>query len=114
VRPSDHISRREEEAAQWFAVVRRGMMTLDEREALEAWRGVPENHVMMERFERSWSALEAIEHQILRPGPAHNVRSVRRARSALVAVLCVVSMGIGVLSLDGHSGFWTTLDWTDR
>jgi hypothetical protein len=36
----------------------------------------------------------------------------RIARSALLAVMCAVSIGIGVISYSGNHEFWTTLDWS--
>jgi hypothetical protein len=32
----------------------------------------------------------------------------------LLAAMCAVSLGIGVLSYSDDTGFWTTLNWTDR
>lgn len=104
-----------EEAARWFAARRRGVMTVEERDRYKAWSADPGNAAAIMRLNRTWSALGVAEDRLddaLResvPQP----RS-RYARSALLAAMCVVSLGIGVLSYSDDTGFWTTLNWTDR
>ena len=103
------------EAARWFAVRRRGVMTVEERSLYEAWVSDANNVSAMARLEQAWQTLGAAEHNI--PGKRRASASVphsRLARSALLAAMCVVSLGIGVLSYADDSGFWTTLNWTDR
>jgi len=104
----------EEEAAGWFAKRRRGMMTLEEHAAYEAWRRHPANAAAMAEFERVWSVLDgAGGYSNPMPEPAMHHRALFR-RSALLAVMCLVSLGLGVVSYSGDSGFWTELDWVER
>jgi len=105
----------EEEAARWFARRRRGMMTLEERAAYETWRRDSANVAAMAEFERVWARLQ-VARPHLEPVSA-TVSSTHRGkfrRSALLAVMCLVSLGLGVVSYSGDSGFWTELDWVQR
>ncbi len=106
---------RTKEAARWFAARRRGVMTVEERARYQAWVGDPGNASAMALLDRTWSVLGAAEDRLLHVmrEPAPQPRS-RLARSALLAAMCVVSLGIGVLSYSDETGFWTTLNWTDR
>jgi ferric-dicitrate binding protein FerR (iron transport regulator) len=110
-RKSDRL----EEAGRWFAVRRRGVMTVEERDRYESWVRDAANASAMARLQRAWSTLGVAEHRLLEAAqqPAPPARS-RLARSALLAAMCVVSLGIGVLSYSDETGFWTTLNWTDR
>src|SRR5258708_4340004 len=105
-----------EEAAFWLAVLRRGVMTLDERSAYQAWRQHGRNAVAMAEMERLWRSLDIAQNNYAERQT--EIMPIRRrgnaARSTLVAAMCVVSLGIGVLSYSSESGFWTNLDWTDR
>lgn len=104
-----------QEAARWFAVRRRGIMTVEERALFETWVRDAANVSAMARLERTWQTLGAAEHRMngARRKPVSVPRS-RLARPALLAAMCVVSLGIGVLSYSDDTGFWTTLNWTDR
>jgi len=69
----------------------------------------------MARLEQTWATVGAAED--LMPGIGKVSSSQPRshlARSALLAAMCAVSLGIGVLSYADDTGFWTTLNWTDR
>ena len=103
------------EAARWFAARRRGVMTVDERSLYEVWVSDANNLSAMARMEQIWATVGAAEHRVRGAGqaPSQPPRS-RLARSALLAAMCVVSLGIGVLSYADDTGFWTTLNWTDR
>ncbi len=103
----------EEEAARWFARRRRGMMTLEEHASYEAWRRQPANAAAMAEFERIWSLLETAPGYS-RPPPKTASPYAAMRRSALVAVMCLFSLGLGVVSYSGDSGFWTKLDWVER
>jgi ferric-dicitrate binding protein FerR (iron transport regulator) len=91
-------------------------MTLDERSAYQAWHRHGENAAAMTEMERVWRSLDIAQHNCAKRQT--EIIPVRRrgnaARSTLVAAMCVVSLGIGVLSYSSDSGFWTNLDWTDR
>ena len=110
----DHLDRLDE-AARWFAARQRGLMTVDKRAAYQAWANDPVNSSTMAILERTWARLETVKHrfhgtiQDTAPAPWSHL-----ARPALVAAMCAVSLGIGVLSYSDDTGFWTTLNWTDR
>jgi len=110
------VSGKLEEAARWFAARHRGVMTLEERARYQAWAGDAANSLAMARLERVWSELELAQESlpdaIRQSVPAPPLS--RLARSALLAAMCAVSLGIGVLSYSDNTGFWTTLNWTDR
>ena len=111
-----HMDQGIEAAARWFAARRRGVMTVEERARYQAWVSDPGNASAMARLDRAWSVAGAVEDRLLeraKGGSALQPRS-RLARSALLAAMCVVSLGIGVLSYSDDTGFWTTLNWTDR
>ncbi|HEX3486958.1 MAG TPA: DUF4880 domain-containing protein [Micropepsaceae bacterium] len=104
-----------EEAAAWFAKRRRGVMTLEERAALDAWQREPANATAMAELEQVWAALQiAKDHVGGKAEPANQVRAPKIAASALLAFVCAVSIGIGVISYSGNHEFWTSLDWVDR
>lgn len=110
-----HETPREEQAARWFAALRRGVMSLEERDAYENWRRQSGNARAISDLERIWGALGMAQDHFAGANAAP-VRAAARgkvARSALLAV-CAVSLGIGILSYSGPDRFWTTLDWTDR
>jgi ferric-dicitrate binding protein FerR (iron transport regulator) len=87
-------------------------MTLEERASYEAWRREPDNATAMAELEHIWSSLE-IARDHFAPGKSL-ARRPALARSALVAAVCVISLGIGIISYSGDSSFWTKLDWVER
>ena len=104
-----------QEAARWFASRRRGVMTVEERARYEIWARDAVNAAAMARLEHTWLTLELAQDHV--SGAAREPRPQPRsrlARPALLAAMCVVSLGIGVLSYADDTGFWTTLNWTDR
>jgi transmembrane sensor len=107
---------REEEATRWFAALRRGVMSVEEREAFEEWRRDRQNRVIFAEIERDWQELALLHDcfgSAIKDGRAKKATQPFR-RSALVAAMCAVSLAIGVLSYTGNDSFWTTLDWTAR
>jgi ferric-dicitrate binding protein FerR (iron transport regulator) len=108
-------SKNEENAAEWFARQRRGVMTLEECEELQTWRREPANAAAMAELERLWGLLQIAQDRFgpesLAPPP---VLAAKFARSALLALLCVLSLGLGVISYTGNNDFWTKLDWVER
>jgi ferric-dicitrate binding protein FerR (iron transport regulator) len=102
------------EAAEWFARRHRGVMTLQERTDYDAWQRDPTNCAAMSEMERIWklAGTLCLEGGVSSPAPAAHLP--RFARSALVAILCVASLGAGIISLGSHSEFWTRLDWVER
>ena len=95
------------EAAKWFAVRRRGLMSAEEREAFAAWRGASANAAALDAMERIWRDLEP-------NAEASTVSPQGLPRSARVAaMLSAASLMAGlVYRLDGS--WWTTLDWWSR
>jgi transmembrane sensor len=104
-----------DEAASWFAKQRRGVMSLEERDAFTAWRLEPANAAAYAELEQVWELLHAAQPRF-EPAAVSEMppRRQRIARSALIAVVCAASIGLGVISFSGHPEFWTTLDWVDR
>jgi ferric-dicitrate binding protein FerR (iron transport regulator) len=90
-------------------------MTLEERAAFEAWRRAPENAAAIAEFERVWESLQVAQRRFgPETAPVHSQRRSRIARPALLAAVCAASLGLGVLSYNGHHDFWTNLDWVER
>jgi ferric-dicitrate binding protein FerR (iron transport regulator) len=110
---SDMPSDRLEHAARWFAARRRGVMALEERTSYENWVSDPQNRSAMACMERAWSSLDAAKNRVNQMVPERKARS-RLARPALLAAMCALSLGMGILSYSDDTGFWTTLNWTDR
>ena len=107
---------REQQAARWFAISRRGVMSLEERAAYAAWQNDPRNLRAIAEFQHIWEELEFVGELICSDGDAVSRVATRTkfARPALLAATCAVSLVIGVLSYSGDSAFWTALDWTAR
>ena len=102
----------DEEAVLWFARLRRGVMTLEERAGFDVWRQEPGNAAAMAELEQVWQSLGVAQDHF---GPETSpARRTVFARSALVAAACVICLGIGIISYSGDSSFWTKLDWVER
>jgi transmembrane sensor len=95
---------RDEEAARWFAVLRRGLMTLEERSAYEQWRRRRENRDALAAMGELWQSLEGA---VLPSRP-------RIALKLAFAAICVLTLGTGIMSSAEDASFWTGLDWTNR
>lgn len=104
---------RDEEAANWFATRRRGVMSLEERRTYDAWVGQKANASALGEMEQTWDWLSVAQGQF---ADGKTMPTLRRARAnpALVAAMCALCLGIGILSYSGDNQFWTTLDWTAR
>lgn len=81
----------QQEAARWFAVQRRGPMSLDERQAFDAWRAHPLHQAALNRMHEVWGELSAVG----KLGAAPRRRDVRARRTAVAAVL-VLGLAIGL------------------
>jgi ferric-dicitrate binding protein FerR (iron transport regulator) len=99
-----------EEAARWFTILHRGVMTLEERAAYQQWLADEAHPPAMVEMQRAWEVL----------GPSHGsipIESARvggdPARRIMVAAMCVISLGLMALSYV-HTPFWTSLDWVTR
>jgi ferric-dicitrate binding protein FerR (iron transport regulator) len=99
-----------EEAARWFTILHRGVMTLEERAVYERWLAEEPHRRALVEMQQVWDMLE-------RPGQSlpstHAHDPVQPARRVMIACMCVVSLGILALSY-AHTSFWTSLDWVTR
>jgi len=107
------MTTRNEEAARWFAALRRGVMSLEERAAYNGWIAEPKHAAKLRELESTWALLEMAGPR-LTGSAAPRPRRPRPARAMMLAVACVASLGIGVMSYGGDTQFWTTLDWSNR
>lgn len=106
--------RRFQEAAAWFARRRRAVMTIDEKTAYEIWRASRENAAALDEVERAWALAELAVGDFVHPGETFPATRRPLARTAVLALMCVVSLGVGIVSYAGHNPFWTSLDWVQR
>lgn len=95
---------RDEEAARWFAALRRGVMTLEECVAYEQWQRLRENREALAAMGELW---ESLEGTVLPSRP-------RTALKLAFAAICVLTLGTGIMSSASSASFWTGLDWTNR
>jgi ferric-dicitrate binding protein FerR (iron transport regulator) len=71
-------------------------MTLEERDAFEAWKGNGANHAALAELEQLWTAVgmvricEAVRATVAGASPAVG-------RRALVAAMCAASLGLGMI-----------------
>jgi transmembrane sensor len=106
--------RSREEAAQWFARSRRGVMTLEERSDYETWSQDARNSAAIAEMKHIWELMGRVGTSLNSGVAEPETRTAKFARSAVLAVLCVITLGVGMLSYTGHSDFWTRLDWVER
>jgi ferric-dicitrate binding protein FerR (iron transport regulator) len=98
-----------EDAARWFAIIHRGMMTLEERALYERWLNEEPHRRALTEMQQAWDMLEVSR----RPQAAAAAHAHQPARRIMLACMCVVSLGILALSYV-HTSFWTSLDWVTR
>lgn len=79
----------QQEAARWFAVQRRGPMSLDERQAFDAWRADPLHQTALNRMHEVWGEVAAIGGVI----PRARQRATQRHRRAAIAAILVLGLG---------------------
>lgn len=86
--------RAREEAGQWFAIVKRGAMTLEERHAFDLWRTEAGNQRALDSLHELWGELAVLKsvHVPLR-------RPQARRRAFLAAAVAVLMVGGGALIL---------------
>jgi ferric-dicitrate binding protein FerR (iron transport regulator) len=97
-----------EEAARWFTILHRGVMTLEERAVYERWLTEEPHRRALAEMQQVWDLLEAPRHSL-----ACARDPAQPARKVMVACMCVVSLCILALSY-AHTSFWTSLDWVTR
>jgi len=78
-----------EEAARWFAAQRRGPMSLEERQAFDAWRADPLHQAALNRMHEVWGELAAAGRVI----PQARRRTLLRRRTAFAAVMAFGLLG---------------------
>jgi ferric-dicitrate binding protein FerR (iron transport regulator) len=100
-----------EEAARWFTVLRRGVMTLEQRASYERWLADETHRAALAEMQRVWDMFESHTRSI--PPAARARESGRPTRRVMVAGMCIISLGILALSYV-HTTFWTSLDWVTR
>lgn len=99
-----------EEAARWFTILHRGVMTLEERAVYERWLAEEPHRRAMIEMQQVWATFAAPRRSL----PAARTRDPGQpARRVMIACMCVVSVGILALSY-AHTPFWTSLDWVTR
>jgi ferric-dicitrate binding protein FerR (iron transport regulator) len=103
-----------EEAARWFAILHRGVMTLEERFAYERWVADETHRLAMADMHRVWALVEAGRGPIRlvaarARGPVHSPS----ARRIMIGAMCAISVGLVALSCV-QVPFWTALDWVTR
>jgi transmembrane sensor len=106
-----------DEAARWFAALRRGMMTLDERAAFRLWRSDPANEALFAELGTIWESLGAVRPADFASfgragGPRRRGAVVRSAVAG--AVFAAMLAGAGSLPHLGSAPSWTELDWWSR
>jgi transmembrane sensor len=76
-----------EEAAGWFAALRRGAMSVEERQSFDAWRADPRKQAALDSLHELWGEVSAIrEFGVTAPHPHHDLRRLA-AGVAAAAVL---------------------------
>lgn len=103
----------EEEAARWFAVLDRGVMTLAEREAYESWRSVPANAASLARFQALWERIGTARPDIAARSEAPVPAAPRMGLPRVAAVFIAASVTLPAFLLTNGT-WWTTLDWWSR
>jgi transmembrane sensor len=91
LRPDNMIdATTQEEAAHWFAALRRGPMSLGERAQFDAWRAHPANQRALDAMHELWGEVSAIKTL----GAPHLRRSrLRPAAAAAAAAVFVLAAG---------------------
>ena len=102
------------DAASWFAVLRRGLMTQEERAAFAAWRSEPHNARALASLQQLWDELDLARSPkgSAKNGPAVRVASLWRSARLAAALTAATIMVSVIFRLDGP--WWTTLDWWSR
>lgn len=72
---------RREAAAAWFAVQRRAVMSIEEREAFDGWRVDPQNLAALNAMHELWGEMAALKAV----RPVLHTRSLQRRRIAVGA-----------------------------
>ena len=98
-----------EEAARWFAVLRRNVMTVDERESFEHWLAEPANRAALAQMERSWSLAGRLASGM--PDGARRQAAAASSRRTVLKVAggLAASLALGLGAKQG--GLLSRWDW---
>lgn len=88
----------QQEAAQWFAVQRRGPMALEERMAFDAWRADPVHQAALNHVHEVWGELASVGDVV----PPVRHQTPKRHHRAIVAAALV----IGLTGVVAASAVW--------
>lgn len=91
---SDEI---QQEAARWFAAQRRGPMSLDERQAFDAWRSHPLHQAALNRMHEVWGELSSVGEMVPAPRRRMSGQVRRTALAAVVVMGLALSVSAGAL-----------------
>lgn len=89
--------RAREEAGQWFAIMRRGATTLEERKAFDRWRADATNQRALDAMHELWGELAVLKTEDIRP--AIRPASSRRAFMVAASVAAVAVVGTGAVMI---------------
>jgi len=96
-----------EEAARWFAVLRRNMMTVDERQALDRWLADDVNRAALAQVERGWELAGRLAPRdagrLTEPPPRISRRVLLRAAGGAAAS---AAAGLAVAGWSGALSGW--------
>lgn len=92
--------RAREEAGQWFAVMRRGATTLEERKAFDRWRADAGNQRALDAMHELWGELAVLKTREVAPAirSAPSRRAVMSVAAAATAAVLIGGAGSLVLS----------------
>ncbi|MFY8163741.1 MAG: FecR/PupR family sigma factor regulator [Brevundimonas sp.] len=83
--------RAREEAAQWFAIMRRGATTLEERKAFDRWRADATNQRALDAMHELWGELAVLKTRTVQPA----VRPVPSRRAFMIAASAAAMVAVG-------------------
>jgi len=112
----------DKESARWFAALRRGVMSQDERDAYRAWICEPENAAAIADLQSLWDMLgsdSAVSASLAGKTDMATTEKVDQQSAPLrltrlAVTLSAASLAIAMLSSQLNSSWWTTLDWWSR
>jgi ferric-dicitrate binding protein FerR (iron transport regulator) len=102
-----------EEAAHWFALLRRRVVTLEERAAYQQWAQDATHQSAIRDMQRAW-ALLGVELDPAVPVDLLAASGPTIARGVVIALTCALLIGVGALFTIGDGSFWSYLDWQNR
>ena len=83
--------RAREEAGHWFAIMRRGATTLEERKAFDRWRADATNQRALDAMHELWGELAVLKTRTVQPA----VRPVPSRRAFMIAASAAAMVAVG-------------------